>query len=68
MIFLKFLLKVVFLHKNETPEQLLLKSASVHVSCIQNAQIRGEIIVKVFGKVDMFWTYQYILLSSFPCS
>jgi hypothetical protein len=31
----------------------------VRVSCIQNTQIRGETIAKVFGKVDMFWTYQY---------
>jgi hypothetical protein len=37
---------------------LLLKTASVRVSCIQNTQIRGETIAKVFGKVDMFWTYQ----------
>jgi hypothetical protein len=37
---------------------ILLKTALVHVSCIQNTQIRGETIAKVFGKVDMFWTYQ----------
>jgi hypothetical protein len=37
---------------------ILLKTALVRVSCIQNTQIRGEIIAKVFGKVDMFWTYQ----------
>jgi hypothetical protein len=30
----------------------------VRVSCIQNTQIRGETIAKVFGKVDTFWTYQ----------
>jgi hypothetical protein len=54
MIFLEFLLKVGFLHKNETPEQFLLKTASVRVSCIQNTQIRGETIAKVFGKVDIF--------------
>jgi hypothetical protein len=35
-----------------------MKTALVHVSCIQNAQIRGETIAKVFGKVDTFWTYQ----------
>ena len=37
---------------------ILLKTASVRVSCIQIAQIRGETIAKVFGKVDTFWTYQ----------
>jgi hypothetical protein len=36
----------------------MLKTASVRVSCIQNTQIRGETIAKVFGKVDTFWTYQ----------
>jgi hypothetical protein len=30
----------------------------VRVSCIQNTQIRGETIAKVFGKVYTFWTYQ----------
>jgi hypothetical protein len=39
----------------------MLKTALVCVSCIQNTQIRGQIIAKVFGKVDTFWTYQ-----SFP--
>jgi hypothetical protein len=37
---------------------ILLKTALVHVSCIQNTQIRGETIAKVFRKVDTFWTYQ----------
>jgi hypothetical protein len=37
---------------------ILLKTALVRVSCIQNTQIRGEIIAKVFEKVDTFWTYQ----------
>jgi hypothetical protein len=37
---------------------ILLKTASVPVSCIQNTQIRGETIAKVFGKVDTFWAYQ----------
>jgi hypothetical protein len=37
---------------------ILLKIALVRVSCIQNTQIRGETMAKVFGKVDMFWTYQ----------
>jgi hypothetical protein len=36
----------------------LLKTALVRVSCIQNTQIRGETITKVFGKVDTFWMYQ----------
>jgi hypothetical protein len=38
---------------------ILLKTASVRVSYIQNTQIRGETIAKVFGKVDTFWTYQW---------
>jgi hypothetical protein len=33
---------------------ILPKTALVCVSCIQNTQIRGETIAKVFGKVDMF--------------
>ena len=37
---------------------ILLKTALVRVSCIQNTQIRGKTIAKVFGKVDTFWTYQ----------
>jgi hypothetical protein len=37
---------------------ILLKRVSVYVSCIQNTQIRGETIAKVFEKVDTFWTYQ----------
>jgi hypothetical protein len=37
---------------------ILLKTALVRVSCIENTQIRGETIAKVFGKVDTFWTYQ----------
>jgi hypothetical protein len=37
---------------------ILLKIVLVRVSCIQNTQIRGETTAKVFGKVDMFWTYQ----------
>jgi hypothetical protein len=39
---------------------ILLKTALVHVSCIQNTQIRGETIAKVFEKVDMFWMYQLL--------
>jgi hypothetical protein len=56
--FLGFFLKVGFLHKKDT-RAILLKIALVRVSCIQNTQIRGETIAKVFGKVDTFWTYQY---------
>jgi hypothetical protein len=37
---------------------ILLKTAFIRVSCIQNTQIRGETIAKVFRKVDTFWTYQ----------
>jgi hypothetical protein len=37
---------------------ILLKTALVHISCIQNTQIRGETIAKVFGKVDTFCKYQ----------
>jgi hypothetical protein len=39
---------------------ILLKIALVRVSCIQNTQIRGETIAKVFGKVYTFWTYQLL--------
>jgi hypothetical protein len=55
MIFPKFLLEVRF------TRAVLLKTASVRVSCIQNTQIRGETIAKVFEKVDTFWTYQGLL-------
>jgi hypothetical protein len=51
-IFSGFFLKVGFLHR-----AILLKITLVRVSCIQNTQIRGETIAKVFGKVDTFWTY-----------
>jgi hypothetical protein len=37
---------------------ILLKTAPVCISCIQNTQDRGKSIAKVFGEVDMFWTYQ----------
>jgi hypothetical protein len=37
---------------------ILLNTALVHVSYIQNTQIRRETIAKGFGKVDTFWTYQ----------
>jgi hypothetical protein len=47
----------IFAQKRDT-RAILLKTALVRVSCIQNTQIRGETIAKVFGKVDKFWTYQ----------
>jgi hypothetical protein len=53
-----FFLKVGFLHKKRDTRAILLKIALVRVSCIQNTQIRGETIAKVFRKVDTFWTYQ----------
>jgi hypothetical protein len=34
------------------------KTALVRVTCIQNTQIRGKTIEKVFEKLDTFWTYQ----------
>jgi hypothetical protein len=36
---------------------ILLKTTLVRVSCIQNTQIRGNTIAKMFWKVDTFWTY-----------
>src|SRR5215212_7024087 len=39
---------------------VLLKTTLVRVSCIQNTQIRGKTIAKVFGKVDTFWTYHML--------
>jgi hypothetical protein len=56
--FPEFLLKVGFLQKKRDTRAILLKIALVRISCIQNTQIRGETIAKVFGKVDTFWTYQ----------
>jgi hypothetical protein len=44
--------------KKQNTRAILLKTALVRVSCIQNIQIRGETIAEVFGKVDTFWTYQ----------
>jgi hypothetical protein len=43
----------------------LLKTALVRVSFIQNTQIRGETIAKVFWKVDTFWMYQTPLAEVF---
>jgi hypothetical protein len=56
--FLGIFLKVGFLQKKWDTRAILLKTALVHVSCIQNTQIRGKTIAKGFGKVDTFWTYQ----------
>jgi hypothetical protein len=39
---------------------ILQKTALVPVACIQNTQIRGETIAKVFGKIDTFCTYQLL--------
>jgi hypothetical protein len=44
---------------------ILLKTALVRVSCIQNTHIRGETTAKVFGKVDRFWTYHATYLFYF---
>jgi hypothetical protein len=43
---------------------ILLKTALVRVSCIQNTQIRGETTAKVFGKVDTFQMYQTTIFAS----
>ena len=51
-------MKVEFLQKKQDTKAILLKTALVRVSCIQNTQIRRKTIAKVFGKVDTFWTYQ----------
>jgi hypothetical protein len=52
-----FFLKVGFLQKKQDTRAIMLKTALVRVSCIQNTQIWGETIAKVFRKVDTFWTY-----------
>jgi hypothetical protein len=44
--------------QKQVTRAILLKTALVRVSCIQNTQIRGETIEKVFEKIDTFWTYQ----------
>jgi hypothetical protein len=44
--------------QKQDTKAILLKTTLVRISCIQNTQIRGETIAKVFGKVDTFWTYQ----------
>jgi hypothetical protein len=56
--FLGIFLKVGFLQKKRDTRAILLKTALVSVSCIQNTQIRGKTTTKGFGKVDTFWTYQ----------
>jgi hypothetical protein len=48
----------IFAQKQDT-RAIMLKIALVHISCIQNTQIRGETTAKMFGKVDTFWTYQH---------
>jgi hypothetical protein len=58
-----FFLKVGFLHKKRDTRAILLKTTLVRVSCIQNTQIRGKTIAKVFRKVHTFWTYQLSRLS-----
>ena len=45
------------MHKH-TPRVILVKTPLVRVSLIQIMQVRGETTRKVFGKVDMFATYQ----------
>ncbi|KAK1629071.1 hypothetical protein QYE76_003386 [Lolium multiflorum] len=55
-------LKVDFCTKRDTMA-ILPKTALVRVSCIQNTQIRGKTIAKVFEKVDTFWTYQALELT-----
>jgi hypothetical protein len=52
-----FLESQISAQKRDT-RAILLKLALVRISCIQNTQIRGETIAKVFGKVATFWTYQ----------
>jgi hypothetical protein len=49
--------RVISAQKQDT-RAILLKTTLVRVSCIQNTQIIGKTIAKVFEKVDTFWTYQ----------
>jgi hypothetical protein len=58
LYFLGFFPKSWISAQKQDTKAILLKIALVRVSCIQNTQIRGETIAKVFGKVDTFWTYQ----------
>ena len=57
-LFSEFFSKVDFSAQKEDTRAILLKTALVHVSCIQIIQVRGKTTAKVFGKVDTFWTYQ----------
>jgi hypothetical protein len=63
--FLGFFPKSQISAQKQDTRAILLKIALVHVSFIQNTQIRGETIAKVFGKVDTFWTY-HVAEGSFP--
>ena len=58
LIFREFSADFLFLHKNKTPNAILLKTASVRVSSNQILQIRAKTTAKVFGKVHTFATYQ----------
>jgi hypothetical protein len=60
-----FFLSWIFAQKQDT-RAILLKTALVRVSYIQNIQIRGETTAKVFGKVDTFWTYQWAVTEILP--
>src|SRR4051794_26081582 len=55
-IFWYFSRKLISAQKQDTMA-ILLKTALVRISCIQNTQVRGQILTKRFGKVDTFWTY-----------
>ena len=44
-----------------------MKTLLVRVSCIQNTQVRIKTIAKVFGKVDTFWTYLWLMISLSRC-
>jgi hypothetical protein len=55
--FLVFFLKVRFLHKNETPEQLYWKQRYSVLVVFKTHKLEKK-IAKRFGEVDTFWTYQ----------
>ena len=59
--------ETLFLHINETPKVILLKTALVRVSFIQIMQIRGKTTANVFGKVDTFRTYHTSLVRFATC-
>jgi hypothetical protein len=52
----------IFPAQKRDTRAILLKTALVRVSYIQNTQIRGETTAKVFGKVDTFWTYHKLMV------